>query len=318
MLIEANQLCKDFKSKQKGKSRLTIGKNVWKRAVNQVSFSIDEGEIVGFIGPNGAGKSTTIKMLAGILMPTSGTVRVDGLDPFKDRKENSYKIGVVFGQRSQLWWHLKLEDSLNLLRYIYNVPQEEYKKRLEMLQGILELSEFWNQPVRTLSLGQRMRGELAAAMIHRPKMLFLDEPTIGMDVLVKERIRAMLLEINRLEKTTIFLTTHDLDDVERLCPRVLLINHGEKLYDGSMAELRAKSSGDVTVRLDTAGEPVIPEGLRNVQKEGNRLSFSFRRNQEETLLSTVLSQNQVLDMSVKEIPIEDVIRGFYEEGNADV
>ena len=318
MLIEAKQLCKDFKSKQKGKSRLTIGKNVWKRAVNQVSFSIDEGEIVGFIGPNGAGKPTTIKMLAGILMPTSGTVRVDGLDPFKDRKENSYKIGVVFGQRSQLWWHLKLEDSLNLLRYIYNVPQEEYKKRLEMLQGILELSEFWNQPVRTLSLGQRMRGELAAAMIHRPKMLFLDEPTIGMDVLVKERIRAMLLEINRLEKTTIFLTTHDLDDVERLCPRVLLINHGEKLYDGSMAELRAKSSGDVTVRLDTAGEPVIPEGLRNVQKEGNRLSFSFRRNQEEALLSAVLSQNQVLDMSVKEVPIEDVIRGFYEEGNADV
>ena len=207
-MIEVENLRKDYLVKGAKEGIFSRGKQK-KRAVSDISFTIHPGELVGYIGPNGAGKSTTIKMLTGILLPDGGSVRVDGLDPFRQRKQNCQNMGVLFGQRSQLWWHLRLDDTYRLLKHLYEIPDEQYKARLSVLREILELDEFWTQPVRQLSLGQRMRGELAAALLHSPSYLYLDEPTVGMDVLVKERIRELLGEINRRDGVTILLTTQD-------------------------------------------------------------------------------------------------------------
>ena len=219
-------------------------------AVDDVSFRVNEGEMVGYIGPNGAGKSTTMKMLTGILVPSSGRVVVDGRVPYRQRVEHVRHIGVVFGQRTQLWWDLPTRESFELLRHIYRVPEARCRDNLAYFTELLELGPFLETPVRQLSLGQRMRADLAAALLHEPRILFLDEPTIGLDVVAKERIRQFLTDINRERGVTVILTTHDLDDIERLCPRVVLIDHGRVIYDGALEALRTRFGRQRTLVVD--------------------------------------------------------------------
>ena len=311
-MIELSHVSKSYKIQKK--TGWFRSETQMKCAVKDVSLSIGRGEIVGYIGPNGSGKSTTIKMMAGILLPDEGTIRVNGVDPFYQRKQNGRNIGVLFGQRSQLWWHLKLEDTLNLLRHMYDIPDAQYAARLSMLRKTLSLDEFWGQPIRQLSLGQRMRGELAAALIHNPSILYLDEPTIGMDVIVKESIRDLLKLIHQRDGVTILLTTHDLEDVERICSRVVVINHGQLCFDGSMARLREQCASDSTVTILFASEtPVLPDQLRNVKKEGKRVTFTINRAMGESpLLAETISRNIVRDIAISEPPVENVIRDLYE------
>src|ERR1700682_4269273 len=223
-------------------------------AVEGVSMSLEAGELVGYIGPNGAGKSTTIKMLTGILVPTSGEVVVAGLGPYRERERHARNIGVVFGQRSQLYWDLPLIESFELLRAIYNVPRARYKANMAHFTELLEMGEFLNTPVRQLSLGQRMRGDFAAAMLHDPEILYLDEPTIGLDVVAKHRVRDFLREMNRQEGATVLLTTHDMSDVEQLCSRVLIIDHGTLLYDGTLDAIRDRLGTERTLVVDLVAD----------------------------------------------------------------
>src|SRR5215470_17906382 len=258
-------------------------------AVQDLSLNVERGEMIGLVGPNGAGKSTTIKMLTGILVPSSGTMRVAGFDPVQQRRELASRIGVVFGQRSQLWWDLPLIDSLRLLRHLYRVPEARHNANLASLRALLELDEFIDTPVRQLSLGQRMRGDLAAALLHDPEILYLDEPTIGLDVVAKARIREFLLAINAERNVTVLLTTHDMDDVEMLCPRMVIIDHGRKLYDGATAAIRERFGTERTLIavLDPAevdrlprggpGDMVLPAGVRLVNVDGPRLVLTFGR-----------------------------------------
>src|SRR5581483_3185910 len=240
-------------------------------AVHDLRLHVEPGEMIGLVGPNGAGKSTSIKMLTGILVPSSGTMRVAGLNPTSQRRQLASRIGVVFGQRSQLWWDLPLIDSLRLLRYLYRVPEDRHNANLAQLRTMLDLDEFIDTPVRQLSLGQRMRGDIAAALLHEPKLLYLDEPTIGLDVVAKARIREFLLSINAEQHVTVLLTTHDMDDVETLCPRMLIIDHGRKLYDGAVADIRTRFGGErtliavfdsselATLSHDAQGQPLLPD-----------------------------------------------------------
>lgn len=221
------------------KSLFTTEKEI-KQAVSDVSFHIGKGEIAGYIGSNGAGKSTTIKMMTGILVPTSGTVVVNGIEPYKKREDNARQIGVVFGQRTQLWWDLPLTETFAVLREIYQVPEADFKNRMEFLYDVLGIGEFENRSVRTLSLGQRMRADLGAALIHNPKVLYLDEPTIGLDVVVKDKIRDAIKEMNRNFNTTVVLTTHDLVDIEELCSHIIIIDEGKKIYDGNLDGLKTE------------------------------------------------------------------------------
>lgn len=245
-IIEIMNVRKIYRTYQKKSGLKNIIKNIiypdFKDfiAVDDMSFFIRKGDIVGYIGPNGAGKSTTIKMLTGILMPNSGMIKVFGKDPLEYRKENSKHIGVVFGQKSQLWWDIPAIESLELLKGIYKVPDCDFKDRVEKYADMLQVKEFLNLPVRQMSLGQRMKCDLIAALIHDPSILFLDEPTIGLDVATKDRLREFILELNRTKKVTVFLTTHDMQDVEKLCNRVILINHGRMLYDGDLESVKEK------------------------------------------------------------------------------
>jgi ABC-2 type transport system ATP-binding protein len=300
-------------------------------AVHELSLHIDCGEMIGLVGPNGAGKSTTIKMLTGILMPTSGRVRVAGLNPMHQRRELASRIGVVFGQRSQLWWDLPLIDSLRLLRHLYRVPEKRHSDNLARLRNMLDLDEFLDTPVRQLSLGQRMRGDLAAALLHDPELLYLDEPTIGLDVVAKARIREFLLSINAEQGVTVLLTTHDMDDVETLCPRMLIIDHGRKLYDGSVSEIRERFGGDRTLIAvldpaevaamphDTQSQPVLadlPNGVRQVQAEAPRIWLTFGKDSlpAHELVAWLGARYRLKDVAFQEPEIEDVIRRIYEEG----
>lgn len=245
-IIRAENLTKEFKLFRRREGLKGAFKDLFHRdyqilkAVDHINLRVQQGEIIGYIGANGAGKSTTIKMLTGILVPTSGDLYVNGFCPFKEREKYTFQIGVVFGQRSQLWWDIAVIESFRLLHKIYHVPEAEFKKRLDYFQEILDLRDLLHLPVRKLSLGQRMRCELAAALLHNPPVLFLDEPTIGLDVLAKARIRDFLREINQNHKTTIMLTTHDLGDIEALCSRVVILDKGQILFDGTLAELRSK------------------------------------------------------------------------------
>src|SRR5689334_7518276 len=295
-MIEAKGLCKTFRVARRrpgllGGLRSVIDPEVrMVEAVQSLSLHVELGEMISLIGPNGAGKSTTIKMLTGILVPTGGHVRVAGLVPMKQRRELAARIGVVFGQRSQLWWDLPLIDSLRLLRHLYRVPEERHNANLVRLRALLDLDEFLTTPVRQLSLGQRMRGDLAAALLHDPELLYLDEPTIGLDVVAKARIREFLLTINAERGVTVLLTTHDMDDVETLCPRMVIVDHGRKLYDGSVASIRARFGGERTLvaELDAAaasalprvpdGTPLVddlPAGVRQMPSEAPRVELSF-------------------------------------------
>lgn len=243
-MIEVNHISKEFVSPKKypglkgAIKGLFSNEKVRKLAVDDISFSIGDGEIVGYIGSNGAGKSTTIKMMTGILTPSKGECLVNGVNPSKNRMQNAQNIGVVFGQRTQLWWDLPLSESYTILKEIYNVSDEDYKSRMEFLNKVLDLPEFFDRPVRTLSLGQRMRADLGAALIHNPKVLYLDEPTIGLDLVVKDKIREAIREINEEFNTTVILTTHDIGDIEELCSRIIIIDEGKKIYDGGLDELK--------------------------------------------------------------------------------
>lgn len=287
-------------------------------AVDDLTLRVAEGEAVGYIGPNGAGKSTTIKMLTGILVPTGGRVRVCGLDPVRDRRELARRIGVVFGQRSQLWWDLPLRDSFDLLRTIHSVPTADHRRRMTQYAELLELEPFLATPVRQLSLGQRMRGEVTAALLHAPRLLVLDEPTIGLDLVSKERLRGFLASLNASGDVTLLLTTHDLPDVERLCRRLVVVDQGRVLIDGPLDELRRRFGvrRELVVELESPQPPL--DGLAGVesvtvQADGlrQRLVFSAEETTAAALIAAVVARTPVRDLAVAEPAIEDVVRRLY-------
>jgi ABC-2 type transport system ATP-binding protein len=289
-----------------------------KVAVDGVNFTLAEGELVGYLGPNGAGKSTTIKILTGILVPTSGSARVAGIVPYQRRQENAENIGVVFGQRSQLYWDLPLRESFELLRAIYDVPRNRYLENLAHFSAILDLERFLDTPVRQLSLGERMRGDFAAAMLHDPKIVYLDEPTIGLDVVAKEAIREFITRVNRERGTTVILTTHDLADVERLTPRVILIDEGRVIFDGALERLRTEYGTHRTLVVTFAEAPIdidVP-GAEIESREGVvvRLRFDRRRLSAEALIRRVMERYPISDVSIIEPDIDTIVRRIYVEG----
>lgn len=296
-------------------------------AVKDISFDVNEGEILGFIGPNGAGKSTVIKMLTGILSPTSGKCTINGKDPQKDRKTYVKEIGVVFGQRTQLWWDLPLTETYTVLKEIYEVDDSRFKKRMSFLNEVLELDSFINSPVRTLSLGQRMRADIAASLLHSPKVLFLDEPTIGLDVVVKDNIRKAIAKINEEEHTTVVLTTHDLEDIELLSKRIVMIDKGSKVFDGKITDLKEKYGQMRELAFVSPDENALKVlgytekfGLSDddLIQEQDGTSCKIRFNSAiapvSDMLSYTLSKINVKDINVKDADIEEIIRRLYKEG----
>ncbi|MFI6706326.1 ATP-binding cassette domain-containing protein [Nonomuraea sp. NPDC050478] len=276
-----------------------------KTAVDDVSFDIDEGEVIGYLGPNGAGKSTTIKILTGILTPTAGTVRVNGLVPWRDRSANARRVGVVFGQRSQLWWDLPLIESLRLVGSLYDMPAARFEASLKKLRDLLGLDEFLDTPVRQLSLGQRMRGDLAAAVLYEPPLLYLDEPTVGLDVLAKEAVREFIVETNRTGRTTVILTTHDLADVEALCKRIILIDHGKVLFDGPIDAL-VDQPRRLVVLLESA-----PEEVRGVSRDDQGRHVFDIHGDLPAMIASISAEHTIRDLSIEEPDLESVIKGIY-------
>lgn len=294
-------------------------------AINGISFQIPEGQFVGLLGPNGAGKSTTVKVLTGILHPTSGEASVNGLVPWQQREAHARQIGVVFGQRTQLWWDLPVIDSLDMLRRIYEVPWERYHANLRRLTDVLGLGEFLKTPARRLSLGQRVRSDLAAALLHEPPVLFLDEPTVGVDLLAKDRLRTFLREINRERGVTVLLTTHDMAELEQLCERIMVIDHGGLVYDGSLAELRSRlgTTRELVIQLDDAGTRaveeqalVLPEGAWLQRHTGPQLVLAFDRDRISTgrLVAALQEQLNLDDFSVQEPDAEALVKRVYLQG----
>jgi viologen exporter family transport system ATP-binding protein len=314
-LIELEGVAKDFVVHRSAgrlrRERITV------HAVQDLTFSVERGTILGYIGPNGAGKSTTVKMLTGILVPTAGRVSVGGLVPWKERIALARRIGVMFGQRVQLWWDLPLVDSLELLRHMYRVPAARYRDTLASLREALDLDPFMRTPVRQLSLGQRIRGELVAAMLHDPEILFLDEPTIGLDVVAKQRVREFLLRANRERGVTVMLTTHDLADIERLCSRILIIDHGRLIYDGQVNALKERYGPErvLVVDLEEPQPPLQVAGGRVIKVEGPRqwIAFERARTSAAQLAAAVAMRANLRDLTVEEPEIDDVVRRIYRE-----
>lgn len=323
-MIEVKDLRKDFMIAKretgfKGAIRSLVKREfIKKEAVKGISFSIEEGEMVGYIGPNGAGKSTTIKMLTGILVPSSGEIKVNGLVPYEDRQKNAKNIGVVFGQRTQLWWDLPTIESFELLKEIYQVPAKRYKENMDTFIEILGLDEFMNTPVRQLSLGQRMRADIAASLLHDPPILFLDEPTIGLDVVAKEKMRTFIQEINKLRKVTVILTTHDMEDIEKLCKRMVLIDHGQKVYDGDIFEVKERFGKIRTliVDLEESNRALELVGGEVAKQEANKYYIKFNRNEVSAsdLISQITRTHNIRDLTVEEPAIESIISRIYQEG----
>jgi ABC-2 type transport system ATP-binding protein len=291
------------------------------QAVDGISFSVEAGEMVGYIGPNGAGKSTTIKVLTGILVPSGGRVTVAGLVPWERRRELAGKIGAVFGQRTQLWWDLPLIESLTLLQHVYGVPAGRFNDNLKFFREILELDGFLDTPVRQLSLGQRMRGDLVAALLHEPPILYLDEPTIGLDVVARARIREVLLEINRERGVTVLLTTHDMADIAQLCRRMMIIDRGKLLYDGSVEAIRERFGVERTLIVDLDGSedvdgPLNVPGTTDIQQDGPRHWLRFRRDEATAAeaIAAVTSRHRIRDLTLEEPEIEGIVRRIYEGG----
>jgi ABC-2 type transport system ATP-binding protein len=286
------------------------------QAVKGISFAVEEGERVAFIGPNGAGKSTTIKMLVGILHPASGEAQVLDMVPWLERQRLAYEIGAVFGQKSQLWYHLPPEDSFDLLARIYELDQAPYRQRLAYLVELFEIDDYLQTPVRKLSLGERMRCEIAASLLHRPRILFLDEPTIGLDVVVKQRIRDLILELNQDEGVTIFLTSHDAGDVEVLCKRAMVINHGEVIYDGRVSTLRRDyiHAKTISLKLSQAWAGLDVPGVEVLKHKGYGVKLKVNTNviPIEDVVSQLLSQYAVADINVDNPPMEEIIARIYE------
>jgi len=322
--IEVTNLCKSFHLVIPREGLFGSVVNLFYRhkreleAVKQLSFSIGAGEFVGFIGPNGAGKSTSIKMLTGILTPNSGDIKVAGLTPHRQRKELASKIGVVFGQRTQLWWDLPLRDSFKLLQHIYKIPEKDFVERLNHFRDLLALDSFMQSPVRKLSLGQRMRADLVASLLHDPDILFLDEPTIGLDVNAKDSIRDFLRYVNEEKKKTVLLTTHDLKDIEILCKRLMIIDHGQLLFDGSINDLKQKyiNYSRLTLEVDDIAllKQHLPDNCHIRDESSSRLSFDLPRDTASPahFLTEILNKLSVHEISIEEPEIEDVIRLLYQ------
>ena len=328
-MIRVENLSKEFKSNKKYPGFKGAIKSffsteyITKKAVDDISFEINDGEIVGYIGANGAGKSTTIKMMTGILTPTSGRVYVNNLVPYENREENAKNIGVVFGQKTQLWWDLPISETFSLLKDIYDVSDADFEERMRFLKEVLGLEEFFLSPVRTLSLGQRMRADLAAALIHNPQVIYLDEPTIGLDVVVKENVRKAIKEINLKYGTTIILTTHDLDDIEELCNRIIIIDKGKKIYDGEIKGVKEEYGYLATVEIQVK-EEISLESLNifddiykdkdfKIDFKENKLFITFNINKisSSEIISRVMKKITVVDFAVKETSIEDIIKKMY-------
>ncbi|NEB74359.1 ATP-binding cassette domain-containing protein [Streptomyces sp. SID14478] len=291
------------------------------RAVDSLSFSVPRGEMVGYIGPNGAGKSTTIKMLTGILTPSAGRLRVAGIDPSRERRRLAHRIGVVFGQRTTLWWDLPLIDSYRLMRRMYRIEDARYVRNLARCVELLELGDLLEVPVRQLSLGQRMRGDIAAALLHDPEVLYLDEPTIGLDVVSKVKVRGFLRDLNRDRGTTVLLTTHDLTDIEQLCHRVMVIDHGRLMYDGELAGLHEAGGAVVertlVVDLERELPPLDVEFTRVVKVEGARQWLAFPAGRSAApLVARIAERYPLADLSVREPDIEAVIARMYARGTS--
>ncbi|WP_260471825.1 ABC transporter ATP-binding protein [Bacillus salinus] len=330
MVIEVENLRRDFKSYSSRSGLTGAFRDLFNRnyktisAVNDISFSIGKGEMVGYIGENGAGKSTTIKMLTGILTPTSGTVRVNGMNPHKERERFVRTIGVVFGQRSQLWWDIAVQESFRLLKKVYNVSDEDYNNHMGHVIEALDIADLLDKPVRKLSLGQRMRCELAAALIHNPPLLFLDEPTIGLDVLVKLKIRKFLKHLNETYGTTVLLTTHDLADIEALCERVIMLDDGQIIYDGSLEKLRSSWGEGKQVQFELKQETTIMQlqrdtsNLQVVWSQGERPNIWMAYIEDEIIMSDLLARvvtnHQINDIKILEVSTEEIVRNIYEEG----
>ncbi|WP_418953461.1 ABC transporter ATP-binding protein [Streptomyces cinnabarinus] len=285
------------------------------RAVDSISFTVARGEMVGYIGPNGAGKSTTIKMLTGILTPSGGRLRVAGIDPSRERRRLAHRIGVVFGQRTTLWWDLPLIDSYKLMHRMYRIPDGRYRENLDRCVELLELGGLLEVPVRQLSLGQRMRGDIAAALLHDPEVLYLDEPTIGLDVISKAKVRGFLRELNSDRGTTVLLTTHDLQDIEQLCSRVMVIDHGRMVYDGALAGLHEAGGSERILVVDLERElaPIeVGEAARVVKVEGPRQWLAFPAGESAAgLVARIAAEYPLVDLSVREPDIEAVIARMY-------
>ena len=321
-IITVRDLKKEFKVYQHRQGFLGAIRNLASsehtiiKAVNSISLDVEEGQIIGYVGPNGAGKSTTIKMLTGILVPTSGDIVVAGLVPHKNRKENARQIGVVFGQRTQLWWDLPVVESFQLLRRIYRVPKRIYKRNLDIFHDLLNIGDFLNTPVRKLSLGQRMRCDLAAALLHNPHIVYLDEPTIGLDIVAKQHILRFLAKINREQGVTIILTTHDLSDVEKLCERMLIIDHGRIIYDGTVEGIKERYGKKRRLIVDLAEEypRIALSGAELVNHEGNRIWLEFDRDQVSAarLIARLAEKYEIKDLTVEEPEIETIVADIYQ------
>ncbi|MGD2206979.1 MAG: ATP-binding cassette domain-containing protein [Anaerolineae bacterium] len=321
-VIETQRLTKTFVARQKqpglaGSVRALVRPRYREtEAVKGISLAVEAGERVAFIGPNGAGKSTTIKMLVGILYPTSGQARVLGLTPWRQRQRLAYQIGAVFGQKSQLWYHLPPRDSFDLLARIYEVAPDAYRQRLDYLVDLFEIGEYLDAPVRKLSLGERMRCEIAASLLHRPRILFLDEPTIGLDVVVKQRIRDLILALNQEENVTIFLTSHDAGDVEVLCKRAMVINHGEVIFDDRVSTLKRDYIRSKTISLKL-GEPWQGLDVAGVQVlkhkgYGVKLGVDTEVTPIEEVVGQLLARYAIADINVDNPPMEEIIARIYE------
>jgi ABC-2 type transport system ATP-binding protein len=320
-MIKVQHLTKDYKRVKRREGFFGSVRTLFSaeyevtRAVDNISFEIREGELVGYIGPNGAGKSTSIKMLCGILVPTSGEIEVNGLVPHKSRMENTRQIGAVFGQKTQLWWDVPVIESLRLFRDMYKVSDVQFKRNLELFNELLDLHEYQNTPVRQLSLGQRLRADMAAALLHDPRLLFLDEPMIGVDVVAKERLRAFIKEINRDRKVTILLTTHDMTDIEKVCSRIMIIDRGHIVYDGSLEQIRGQYGKQRTLVVEF--EEAIPDftapNATLTKTEGRKKWFAFNRfeTSPSTLIANISSRYPILDLAVEEPEIEEIVRTIY-------
>lgn len=311
LAIEARQLSKSFEARGRKRRVRTV------EAVHDVSFSVEEGERLAYIGPNGAGKSTSIKMLTGILHPTAGAANVLGFVPWQQRMSLARHIGTLFGQRSQLWAELPARDGFELLAAIYKIEKGEAQRRIDELSDVLDAGDLFDTPVRNLSLGQRMRCELAASMLHRPRVLFLDEPTIGLDLVAKQRFRSMIVRLNESQGTTIFLTSHDVSDIEQVARRVIIINHGIVIFDDKVSRLRRSllSTKLVEVRFDSPPAALELDGVQVVKESGTgyKLVVDTERRSIREVLDELLDHHRVADISVVDPPLEDVIARIYKE-----
>ncbi len=328
-LVEVQDLTKEFRTFKRREGvkgaiqNLFVRERIIVKAVDHVTFSIEPGEMVGYIGANGAGKSTTIKMLTGILVPTGGRVVANGFVPCRDRRHYTKRIGVVFGQRTQLWWDIAVVESFKLLKELYEIPDADYQKRLGLFSEILNLKDYMNTPVRKLSLGERMRCDLAASLLHNPPLLFLDEPTIGLDVVAKDRIREFLKEINRLERTTVLLTTHDLSDIEELSRRIMIIDRGKILFDGDLAEMKKRLAQYNQVKFflkDRAQAAslaqITTDGISCERVDDVTYLMRFDRDKHSSaeVIRNLVNRLEVRDIFIEEEPIEDIVKRIYLSG----